>query len=61
VKDNYAFFETYTHYFGYLTKLCLRGIVEDLIVSFEQLKIHTKGMTDSFFKEYFLSGLKEEI
>jgi hypothetical protein len=35
--------------------------VEDFIVSFEQLVFHTEGMSDAFFQEYFISGLKDEI
>jgi hypothetical protein len=33
----------------------------DFIVSFKRLMIKTKGMIDTFFKEFFISGLLEEI
>jgi len=35
--------------------------VEDFIAAFEQLDFGTKGMTDAFFRECFISGLKDEI
>jgi hypothetical protein len=31
------------------------------MVAFEKLTIHTKNLTFSFYKECFISGLKEEI
>jgi hypothetical protein len=36
-------------------------MVEFSISTFEQLAIHTKGMSNTFFKECFISGLIEEI
>jgi hypothetical protein len=37
------------------------GIVEDFIASFEHLGFRTEGMSDAFFRECFISGLKDEI
>jgi hypothetical protein len=33
----------------------------DYISTFEQLEIYIEGLSDSLFKECFISGLKEEI
>jgi hypothetical protein len=46
---------------GHLKKLKQSGTVEDLIAAFECLTFRTEGMTDAFFRECFISGLKEEI
>jgi hypothetical protein len=35
--------------------------VEDFIATFERLAFHTEGMSDAFFLECFISGLKDEI
>jgi hypothetical protein len=35
--------------------------VEDFIVSFERLDFRIEGMFDDFFRECFMSGLKDEI
>jgi hypothetical protein len=35
--------------------------VEDFIAAFERLDFHTKGMSDAFFQECFISGLKDDI
>jgi hypothetical protein len=35
--------------------------VEDFIASFERLAFHTEGMSDAFFRECFISVLKDEI
>jgi hypothetical protein len=35
--------------------------MEDFIVSFECLAFRTEGMSDAFFRECFISGLKDEI
>jgi hypothetical protein len=37
------------------------GTVKDFIAAFEHLDFQTEGMTDAFFRECFISGLKEEI
>jgi hypothetical protein len=44
-----------------LTKLKQSGTVEDFIAAFECLDFRAEGMTDAFFHECFISGLKEEI
>jgi hypothetical protein len=61
VTDLYELFDTDTNHLGHLTKLKQSGTVEDFIVSFEHLAFRTEGMTDAFFRECFISGLKEEI
>ena len=35
--------------------------MEDFIAAFERLDFHTKGMSDAFFQECFISGLKDDI
>jgi len=35
--------------------------MEDFIVAFERLSFYIEGMYDTFFREYFISGLKDEI
>jgi hypothetical protein len=57
----YELFDTDTNHLGCLTKLKQSGKVEDFIVSFECLDFQTEGMTDAFFQECLISGLKEEI
>ena len=37
------------------------GIVEDFIAAFERLGFRTEGMSDAFFGDCFISGLKDEI
>jgi hypothetical protein len=46
-----------------IEKLCQIGIgiVIEFIATFEKLEICIEGLSDSFFKECFISGLKEEI
>jgi hypothetical protein len=44
-----------------LTKLKQYRTIEDFIAAFEHLAFQTKGMTDAFFRECFISGLKVEI
>jgi hypothetical protein len=61
VAKLYEHFDTDTNHLGHLTKLKQYGIVEDFIVSFEQLDFCTEGMFDAFFQECFISGLKDEI
>jgi hypothetical protein len=61
VAELYDRFDTDTHYLGHLTKLKQSGTVEDFISSFEHLDFRTEGMSDAFFQECFISGLKEEI
>jgi hypothetical protein len=61
VQVLYACFERDTHHLGHLTKLRQIGIIMDYITTFEQLAIHIEGLSDSFFKECFINGLKEVI
>jgi hypothetical protein len=35
--------------------------MEYFIVAFEQLSFRIEGMTDAFFREFFISGIKDEI
>jgi hypothetical protein len=61
VAEIYDHFDSDTHHLGHLTKLKQSGIVEDFITTFEHLDFRTEGMSDAFFKECFISGLKDEI
>jgi len=61
VTDLYEHFDMDTNHLGCLTKLKQLGTVEDFIVAFEYLAFRTEGMTDAFFLECFISGLKDEI
>jgi len=54
-------FERDTHYLGRLTKLRQINSVTNFISAFEMLTICTENLNDSFYKECFISGLKEEI
>jgi hypothetical protein len=61
VAELYECFDTNTNHLGCLTKLKQLGTVEDFIATFEHLDFRTKGMSDAFFRECFMSGLKDEI
>jgi hypothetical protein len=61
VADIYEHFDTDTNHLCCLTKLKQLGIVEDFIATFERLAFQTEGMSDAFFQECFMSGLKDEI
>jgi hypothetical protein len=61
VTELYERFDMDTNHLGRLTKLKQSRIVEDFIAFFERLAFQTEGMTDAFFRECFISGLKEEI
>jgi hypothetical protein len=61
VAELYELFDTDTNHLGHLTKLKQLGIVEYFIVAFERLAFRTEGMSDVFFRECFISGLKDEI
>ena len=54
-------FERDTHYLGWLTKLGQTSSVIDFILAFEQLATHRENLNDFFYKECFISGLKEDI
>jgi hypothetical protein len=61
VAELYEHFDIDTNHFGCLTKLKQSGTMEDFIAAFERLDFQTEGMTDAFFRECFISGLKDEI
>jgi hypothetical protein len=61
VTKIYECFDMDTNHLGPLTNLKQSGIVEDFIAAFELPAFQTEGMTDAFFRECFISGLKEEI
>jgi hypothetical protein len=61
VVELYDRFDSDTHHLGRLTKLKHSGTVEDFIVAFENLAFRTEGMSDAFFREFFIIGLKDEI
>jgi hypothetical protein len=61
VTELYERFDTDTNHLVHLTKLKQSGTVEDFIIAFERLTFRTEDMTDAFFRECFISGLKEDI
>jgi hypothetical protein len=61
VTELYERFDTDTNDLGRLTKLKQSGTIEDFIAAFEHLAFRIEGMIDAFFRECFISGLKEEI
>jgi hypothetical protein len=61
VAEIYECFDTDTNHLGRLTKLKQSGTMEGFIASFERLAFRTEGMSDAFFRECFISGLKDEI
>ena len=61
MAELYELFDTDTNHLVHFTNLKQSGIVEDFISSFEHLDFQTEGMSDSFFQECFISGLKNEI
>jgi hypothetical protein len=56
-----AHFDRESHFFGNLTKLHQTGSVSNFITTFEQLAIRNEGLSDEFYLEFFISGLKESI
>jgi hypothetical protein len=56
-----ACFDQESHFLGKLMKLHQTGSVSDFITMFEQLAIRTEGLSDEFYLECFISGLKEAI
>jgi hypothetical protein len=60
VVNLYERFDTDTHHLGRLTKLKQYGTVEYFIAAFEHLDFRTEGMSNDFFWECFISGLKDE-
>jgi hypothetical protein len=61
VAELYKCFDTDTNHLGRLTKLKQSGTMEDFRAAFEHLSFRTEGMFDAFFRECFISGLKDEI
>jgi hypothetical protein len=61
VVELYECFDTDTKHLGRLTKLKQFSTMEDFITAFEKLAFHMEGMRDVFFRECFISGLKDEI
>jgi hypothetical protein len=54
-------FDRESHFWGNITKLHQIGSVSDFIKTFEQLDIITEGLSNEFYLECFISGLKEAI
>jgi len=61
VEEIYEHFDIDTNHLGRLTKLKQLGTVEDFIAAFEHLDFRTEGMSNAFFRECFISSLKDEI
>jgi hypothetical protein len=61
VADLYECFDIDTNHLGCLTKLKQSDIVEDFIAFFERPGFRTEGMSNDFFLEWFIGGLKDEI
>jgi hypothetical protein len=61
VAELYEHFQTDTNHLGCLTKLKQSDTMEDFIASFERLAFHIDDMSDVFFLECFISGLKDEM
>jgi hypothetical protein len=61
VANLYEFFDTDTHHLDHLTKLKQSSTVEEYIVAFEQLDFRTNDISDTFFPECFIIGLKDDI
>ena len=61
MAEIYECFDTDTNHLGHLKKLKQSRKVEDFIATFEHLDFWTEGMTNAFFRECFISGLKDEI
>jgi len=54
-------FEQEDSFLGRLTKLRQTGTVEEYITTFEALAFRIKGLTDEYYMECFIFGLKEAI
>jgi hypothetical protein len=61
VAELYELFDTDTNHLGSFIKLKQSGTMEDFIASFQYLDFQIEGMSDAFFRECFISGLKDEI
>jgi hypothetical protein len=60
VVELYECFNTDTNHLGRLKKLKQLGTMEDFITAFECLAFRIEGMSDAFFQECFINGLKDE-
>ncbi len=54
-------FDQEFHFIGKLTKLYQTSDVDEFIVDFEQLTIHTEGLSDAFYTKCFINVLKVAI
>jgi len=54
-------FDQESSFLGHLTKLRQTGTMDEYITAFEALAFHTWGLSDVFYTECFISGLKEAI
>jgi hypothetical protein len=61
VAEIYEHFDTETNHLVHLKKLKQLGRVEYFIASLEHLDFRTWGMSNTFFRECFISSLKDEI
>jgi hypothetical protein len=61
VENIYECFDTDTNHLGYLIKLKKSSTMEYFIASFERLNFRTEGMSDAFFRECLINGLKNDI
>jgi hypothetical protein len=60
-KAIFVDFDRESQFLGRLTKLCQSRSITDFITTFEQLSIRTEGLSDEFYLECFINGLKEAI
>jgi hypothetical protein len=61
VAEIYERFDIDTNHLGHLKKMKELGTIEDFIAAFEHLAFIIEGMFDAFFRECFISGLKDEF
>jgi hypothetical protein len=61
VAEIYSFFDFNTNHLGCLNKLKKYGIVEDFITTFDHLYFIMEGTSDAFFRELFISDMKDKI
>eukprot|EP00253_Pinus_taeda_P026508 PITA_26508 len=54
-------FDQESDFLGRLTKLRQTGTVDEYITAFEALAFRTRGLSDVFYTECFINGLKEAI
>jgi hypothetical protein len=61
VKAMFSRFIRDTNILGQLTKLHQTSIVEDYIDGFECWVVQIENLTNEYFKQCFINGLKEEF